>query len=127
MFDVYKRKFPEQPFPRRHIGSFDTVEDIMEKFGFSIEEIIEGLVAVTEAGYQIEQTMRFLGEGRNTTQIAELLDIKQPVVEIYKGRAFSKLTKNGKLKGFLKLIDLLRTRQNRNDEFEYTEKIKIIV
>jgi hypothetical protein len=122
MFNVYKRKLPENS-PRRHVGSFEKIEDIMNKFEFTIEEIIEGLVGITENGYQIEQCPMILGDGKTQSEIAEILGDKLSKTEKLFQRGIRRLDHNGKLKKFLILVNIMR----RSHDIEYTEKIKITI
>jgi hypothetical protein len=124
MFDVYKRKFPEQPFPRRHVGSYETIDEVIEKTMLSVEEIIEAFVAVTESGYQIQQSYGFLGDGLDQYEIAEELGITQPTVAILLHRGIDKMKKNKKLE---QLLSERTKRKAQSYEVVVSERISITV
>jgi hypothetical protein len=124
MFDVYKRKFPEQPFPRRHVGQFESVDAIMATFDLNPEEIIEGLTAVTEHGYQIEKAYNFLGEGRTQVEIAEILGIRQQVVQRRLKKAVIKMKKN---KCLAQLLSEKAQHMDKPYEIEVSERISVTI
>jgi hypothetical protein len=123
MFEVYRRKFIEQPFPRQFLGAFETIMQVKDKLKLSPEEIIEALTTVSEAGYEIEETMQFLGNGLTQDEIAAALDLQGDAVRQNFHRAIKKLKKNGELKRFLTTINMLRHRQY--PEISYNVKITI--
>jgi DNA-binding CsgD family transcriptional regulator len=124
VFDVYKRKFIDQPFPRKHIGSFNTIDEVMRRVGLSPEEIIEGLTAVTETGYQIEQTYSFLGEGKDQIEIAEILGISQSAVSQFLKNAIKKMKSNETLK---RTLQEKARYSNRNCEIVISERISVMM
>lgn len=124
MFDVYKRKFIGRPFPRKHIGTFGSVDEIMNHLELSPEEIIEGLTAVTETGYQIEQTYSFWGEGKDQVEIAGILGISQSAVSQFLKNAIKKMKSNETLK---RTLQEKARYSNRNCEIVVSERIRVMI
>lgn len=122
MFEVYKRKFTEQPFPRQFVGAFETIYQAMDKFKLTPEETIEALTTVSESGYQIDQTMQFLGDGFTHQEIADYLHKSKDATERQFERAIKKLKKSGTLKPLLSKINMLRSRIYPEMKYTVTTK-----
>ena len=128
MFEVYRRKFIEQPFPRQFVGEFETIHQVIDKLKLTPEETIEALTTVSETGYEIEQTMKFLGDGLTQEEIAGLLKLPKNTAKTNFNRAIKKLNKNGKLKSFLIAVSKLRSRNYPDLKYTVTtreEKISV--
>jgi len=128
MFEVYRRKFIEQPFPRQFVGAFETIHQVIDKLKLTPEETIEALTTVSETGYEIEQTMKFLGDGLTQEEIAGLLKLPKNTAKTNFNRAIKKLNKNGKLKSFLIAVSKLRSRNYPDLKYTVTtreEKISV--
>lgn len=129
-FDIYKRKFVDQPFPRKHVKSFDTIDQVMEFLGLDQNQAIAALegeevpqMNAKDKIYTVELNLPFLGEGNTHQEIAEKLKSNKHAVEVMFERGVKKLYKTGRLKPFLESIQALRSHQYK--EVVYSEKITI--
>lgn len=131
-FDIYKRKFPEQPFPRKHVKSFDTIDEVMAFLGLSQDQTVSALegeeVQRMNEGdkvYAVELNLPFLGEGMKQENIAQKIGVPHSTIRKNFERAINKLNKTGKLRPLLESIQTLRSHQYK--EMRYSEKITIEV
>ena len=153
MFDLYKRKFPEQPFPRQGIGCSMTAEDL-QKMGFSDTDIASGINGHTmKDGYELEFSPAFyekLGldlvgsrvaqerfrQNRTTDselkkKIAEQLDISYEAVRKFLSTGLQKLEDSGQSKKFYRLLSQYYKQSARRGieppEIEIIETIEISI
>jgi predicted transcriptional regulator len=130
MFDVYKLKNADQPFPRKLLGSFQTPNQICEKLGIDCETAFRMVCGETVDGMQIEKTTKFLTltEPMTHEEIGKKLGIKVGATKMTFHRAIKKLHEKGVLHEMLEMIRDLRAIEEKPGgtyEIELSTKITV--
>lgn len=133
MYEVYKIKNMDQPYNRKFIGEFKTVDEIFKILDLPIEDKIEALISlasynewIDDRGFAIERTMQFLHDGLPEEEIAEKLGIAKSTVRVLVHRSIKKLKMAAGNNDLREL--LIRAAKIRGcSEVKYTERVTIDV
>jgi DNA-binding CsgD family transcriptional regulator len=133
MYDVYKLRHPEQPFPRTLVGSFGTPTEIMDKLKLDAETVFRMVCGETIDGMQVERSAEFLrvSEPMTHEEIAKKLGITRSTVKNTFSHGIHRLEKAGVLRQVLEMIRELRDLDARagnhggSYDIEMTTTIKI--